>query len=283
MVNKLFRTATKMYDHLEKDLKIIENAHDDPIKIAEESLSTIDQSIRELKKVITPIIFEGIAEEVYFFKNLKPLFISKYIYFMKVLSIVSSIPHSSEKARKKYYENEWDKLKKYHSENADFYNYYRRNATYMDHKYFVRNSFDLKMKLSLNLYNFDECFTTSHCHLVAHILANDLLEVFLKEESEKEYHTWTKKEDHETHIKWSASKVALIELAYALHQSNCFNGGNIEFSEIMRSFEKTFDIDLGNYYKTVTEIKDRKNGRTKFLNMLSANLNQYFKNADDQF
>jgi len=48
-------------------------------------------------------------------------------------------------------------------------------------------------------------------------------------------------------------------------------------------FEKTFDIDLGNYYKTVTEIKDRKNGRTKFLNMLSANLNQYFKNADEQF
>ncbi|MNY64948.1 RteC protein [compost metagenome] len=75
----------------------------------------------------------------------------------------------------------------------------------------------------------------------------------------------------------------MIELAYALHQSNCFNGGNIEFSEIMRSFEKTFEIDLGNYYKTVTEIKDRKNGRTKFLNMLSANLNQHFKNADDQF
>lgn len=282
MVNKLFTTIKKMHDHLERDLKLIADAHDDPIKIAEESLSTIDLSIRELKKLINLTTFEGIGEEIYFFKHLKPLFISKYIYFMKVLSIVSSLPHSSEKTLKKYYENEWEKLKKYHSENADFYNYYRRKATYMDHKYFVRNSFDLKMKLSFNLYNFDENFTTSHCHQVAHVLANDLLEVFLRKESEKEFNVMIKKEDHLTILKWSASKVALIELAYALHQSNCFNGGNIEFSEIMRSFEKTLDIDLGNYYKTVTEIKDRKNGRTKFLHRLSDNLNQHFKNVDDE-
>lgn len=282
MVNKLFTTITKMHDHLERDLKLIADAHDDPIKIAEESLSTIDLSIRELKKLINLTTFEGIGEEIYFFKNLKPLFISKYIYFMKVLSIVSSVPHSSEKTLKKYYENEWEKLKKYHSENADFYNYYRRNATYMDHKYFVRNSFDLKMKLSFNLYNFDENFTTSHCHQVAHVLANDLLEVFLRKESEKEFNVVIKKEEHLPVLKWSASKVALIELAYALHQSNCFNGGNIEFSEIMRSFEKTLDIDLGNYYKTVTEIKDRKNGRTKFLHRLSDNLDQHFKNVDDE-
>lgn len=282
MVNKLFTTITKMHDHLERDLKLIADADEDPIKIAEESLLTIDLSIRELKKLINLTTFEGIGEEIYFFKHLKPLFISKYIYFMKVLSIVSSIPHSREKTLKKYYENEWEKLKKYHSENADFYNYYRRNATYMDHKYFVRNSFDLKMKLSFNLYNFDENFTTSHCHQVAHVLANDLLEVFLRKESEKEFNVVIKKEEHLTVLKWSASKVALIELAYALHQSNCFNGGNIEFSEIMRSFEKTLDIDLGNYYKTVTEIKDRKNGRTKFLHRLSDNLDQHFKNVDDE-
>lgn len=282
MVNKLFTTIKKMHDHLERDLKLIADAHDDPIKIAEESLSTIDLSIRELKKLINLTTFEGIGEEIYFFKHLKPLFISKYIYYMKVLSIVSSVPHSSEKTLKKYYENEWEKLKKYHSENADFYNYYRRKATYMDHKYFIRNSFDLKMNLSFNLYNFDENFTTSHCHQVAHVLANDLLEVFLRKESEKEFNVMIKKEEHLTVLKWSASKVALIELAYALHQSNCFNGGNIEFSEIMRSFEKTLDIDLGNYYKTVTEIKDRKNGRTKFLHRLSDNLDQHFKNVDDE-
>lgn len=283
MVNELFRTVTKMYDHLEKDLKRIEDNSDDPIKIAEASLSTIDESIRELKKLITPTVFNGIAEEVYFFKHLKPLFISKYIYFMKILSIVSAIPHSNEKALKKYFQNEWDKLKEYHKENADFYTYYRRNATYMDHKYFVRKTFDLKMKLSLNLYNFDENFTTSHCDQVAHVLANDMLEKFLRQESEREYGALIKKEENPVDLKWSASKVALIELAYALHQSKCFNGGNIEFSEVMRFCERTLDIDLGNYYKTVTEIKDRKNGRTKFLQMISSNLDQHFKNLDNEF
>ncbi|WP_394366359.1 RteC domain-containing protein [Chryseobacterium shandongense] len=63
-----------------------------------------------------------------------------------------------------------------------------------------------------------------------------------------------------------------MELLYALHLSKSFNGGNIEFGEIVKAVESVLKIDLGNFYKTVSEIKSRKITKTKFLQLLSDNL-----------
>jgi hypothetical protein len=56
----------------------------------------------------------------------------------------------------------------------------------------------------------------------------------------------------------------------------CFNGGNVELSEVMRFFEKSLAIDLGNYHKTIFEIRNRKNDTTKFLHLLNDSLRQHF-------
>ncbi|AZA85472.1 hypothetical protein EG349_01035 [Chryseobacterium shandongense] len=75
-----------------------------------------------------------------------------------------------------------------------------------------------------------------------------------------------------TVLTWTASKSSLVELLYALHLSKSFNGGNIEFGEIVKAVESVLKIDLGNFYKTVSEIKSRKITKTKFLQLLSDNL-----------
>ena len=76
------------------------------------------------------------------------------------------------------------------------------------------------------------------------------------------------------HLTWTASKSSLVELLYSLHLTHAFNGGNIELSEIVKSVEKILNIDLGNFYKTISEIKNRKNEKTKFLHLLTENLNR---------
>ena len=47
-------------------------------------------------------------------------------------------------------------MKYFYGQNLEFYNYYRRKATYLDHKYFVRHQYDLKAKFQTNLHNFTE-------------------------------------------------------------------------------------------------------------------------------
>ncbi|MGG7437402.1 RteC domain-containing protein [Chryseobacterium arthrosphaerae] len=279
MVTKtIFKRTSQLLEDL--DLKINEVCADgnDLIKISEKALLVIDESIRKLKLLVSTHHFDHIAEEVFFFKKLKPQFISKFIYYSEILDIESHKPAAGNKTVKKYYEAEQEKLRNFYLEHSEFYSYYKRDATYLDHKIFVRNSYDLKMKLSSGFYNYDPNFTTSHDHLIARFISNQQFDHYLKNQIEGSNESATLKV--RSPLTWSGSKVGLIELIYALYQMRCFNGGNIELSEVIKVVERSLDCDLGNFHKTVFEIRNRKQGPTKFLQLVSENLNQHFINSD---
>ena len=281
MVTKtIFRKIAKLHDDLELKINHVYDDDEDLVKVAEKSLIMIDESIRELKEMISTHRFENIAEEVQFFKKLKPQFISKFIYYSSILDIESHKPNAGNKALKKYYEAEQEKLKNFYLEHAEFFSYYRRDATYLDHKIFVRNSYDLKMKLSFGFYNFDTSFTTSHDHMIARFMASQQFDQYLKKQLDNlSDNTNTKALSP---LVWSASKVGLIELVYALYQMRCFNGGNVELSEVIKFVERSLDTDLGNFHKTIFEIRNRKQGPTKFLHLVSDHLNQHFLNTEGE-
>ncbi|WP_415326309.1 RteC domain-containing protein [Chryseobacterium sp. MMS23-Vi53] len=281
MVTKtIFRKIKRLQDELELKINQVYDDNGDMVKVAEKSLLLIDESIRKLKAMVSSHQFETIAEEVYFFKKLKPPFISKFIYYSTVLEVESHRPDAGSKALKKYYEAEQEKLKNFYLEQSEFYSYYRREATYLDQKIFVRNSYDLKMKLSLGFYNFDSSFTTSHDHMIARFLANQQYDQYLRRKIEDLADPSSIKAVRP--LSWSASKVGLIELTYALYQMRCFNGGNIELSEVIKFVEKTLGTDLGNFHKTIFEIRNRKQGATKFLNLVTENLNKHFLNTEGE-
>lgn len=276
-----FKKCQKRYASLLQSLEKIEaECEGEMIEIYEQSLLEIDHAIRALKSLVDAADFQSAAEEVYFFKEIKPLFVSQFIYYSKVLEIEVSKPNAGQHILKEYYEYELKNLKNFVDDYNGFYEYYRRKATYMDEKYFVRNQFDFKMSVDSRLYNYDINFTTSHDHLVAQIVANDKLERHLLQSI---YHLegyFFEKFSEKSPLTWSASKSGLVELIYALHGMQCFNGGHVEISEIARFIEKSFNIDLGNFYKTIHEIKNRKTGRTKFLQSLNESLTHHFENTD---
>lgn len=279
MVTKtLFRKIAQIHDSLELQLNSLHDIDGHIIRTSEKALIHIDIGIKKVKEIIKDHSFESIAEEVYFFKKLKPQFSSKFIYYSTILEVESHKPQAGPKMIKKYYEAEQEKLKLFYTEHSDFYSYYTREATYLDHKYFVRNSYDLKMKLSSEYYNFDISFTTSHDHLLAQFIANGHYEEYLKKQIEKLSENSNRTPSP---IVWSGSKVGLVELIYALYHMRCFNGGNVELSEVIKFIEKSLDTDLGNFHKTIFEIKTRKQGPTKFLNLIQDNLFNHFNNSDD--
>ncbi|PQA97005.1 RteC protein [Chryseobacterium shigense] len=278
VTNTIFREITQLHDELESEINKVYKEDNDVVKLAEKSLILIDNAVRKVKEMISSHHFDTIAQEIHFFKKIKPKFISKFIYHSTILDIESHKPNAGIKIIKEYYEAEQEKLKNFYTEQSEFYSYYRRDATYLDHKIFVRNSYDLKMKLSFGFYNFDTSFTTSHDHLVARFIANQLFDEYLKESIANLSENRSNK--ILSPLVWSASKVSLTELLFALHLSNCFNAGHTELSEIFRWAEKSFDISLGNYHKTLGEIRLRKTDRSKFLNLLRQNLNQHLDDLD---
>lgn len=273
------KRVDRLWNTLMTNVDQINRSENDMISRAEEILMETDVSIRQLKVIFKQYEFTGWGEEIYFFKNTKPQFVAVYIYYSKILSIEASKPFAEQSALRSYYESERNNLLYFYSEQKDFISYYRRKSTFLDKMYFVRFKFDFKLKLSPELYSYDEEFSTSHDHIVSQIIANDLLDGYLT----NKINSNDNKENPIGHIKnleWTAPKVAMTELLYALHQSNCFNGGHADMAEVFRWAERSLNINLGNYHKTLAEIRLRKTDRSKFMTLLQQNLNQYLDDLD---
>ena len=273
-----------LLNNLNEQLNFIDLEIDDQIKKCEQAITVILKSINELKKPATKTNFKSKSEEIQFFKEIKPQFTSKLIYFNRVYKIEMKKPNGGNKILKKYYNNELLKLKAFFDNELEFYQYFRSGSTYLDYKYFLRGEFDIKLALDSYYFESDMSFATSHDFKVATILANDLIELYLENQLLMlENNENSEKSQRKPNVKltWTGSKVALVELMYALHTEGVFNNGAADLKEIAEYFEHVFEIDLGQYRRAFLEIRARKSDKTKFLTTLNEGLFKRMENSDD--
>lgn len=275
---------TNLLTDLNEQLNFIDLEIDNQLKRCEKAMEIIVNAMNTLKKNIQKFSFKSQEEEIKFFKEIKPQFLSKFIYYNAVYKIETKIPYGGFRVVKKYYSNELMKLKRYFDNNLDFYKYYRTGNVYMDYTYFMRGKFDVKLSLDSYYFEADHSFSTSHDYKVAKIIANDLIELYL----EDKIRTITNKQpieksqrNHNAKLSWTSSKVALTELLYALHSEGVFNNGTADLKDIAEYFEQVFEINLGQYRRTFLEIRARKTDRTKFITTLNESLIKRMDNSDE--
>ncbi len=227
-----------------------------------------------LKEKIRTNSFKSQKDEIYFFKIIKPNIYADFIFFNDKLKYQVSKPNTTNSILKNYLKSELKKLESKKRKNLKFYQYYKHNSTFLDHFYFLRENKQLELFSSdISIY-LDSEFYTSHDTLAAEVIAYDLLTNFYKQEINKLKNISSGKfDDHKKMTKsplnWTASKTDLIELVYALKVSGAINTGNINTKELVTVFSSLFNIEVSNYYKTYSEIKNRSNERTKFLKKLT--------------
>lgn len=247
-----------------------------PMQRAKAVIDLIVDSLSELKEYVLKKGFKDVNEEIHFFKYQKPVIVAKIIYSNTIYRIETKKPNDV-KAIKKYLNEELKNLKRYFDNNLEFYKYYRTNNTYLDTELFVRGKYDIKLCLDNSYFLLDQSFSTSHDYKVAMIIANDLIQVYIEDQlynkDQKGKPTTFKK------LNWTNSKVALIELIYALHYQGVFDNGNADIRLIAKYFEDAFNVNLGNFYQTYLELRTRKMTPTKFLDTLRETL---IKKMDEQ-
>ena len=140
----------------------------------------------------------------------------------------------------------------------------------LNHLYFLRENKQLELFSADISFYLDSEFYTSHDTLAAEVIAYDLLTNFYKKEINKLKNITSgvfndSKNFDNVALTWTASKTDLVELIYALKVSKAINTGNVNIKDLIVTFSKLFNIDLPNYYKTYSEIKNRSKQRTKFL------------------
>lgn len=257
---------------IDKNLSLFNEKYTDVVKLSEVSINYLLLSINKLKIYTDKHKFKSSKEEIEFFKVLKPQIFSKLIFYTKVLNIDTKRPKGTDRTQKKYLLKELDNLHRFFDNNLEFYQYYRTGATYLDDKYFLRGRYDIRLSLDTYFFTSDSEFNTSHDFKISKILANDLLEIYLKEElailDRKEMVPSKNKLLPNVKLTWTDNKSALIEMLYALHYQGSFNNGNADIKEIANYFETIFNIDLGDVYRSWYSIRSRKTETTVFLDSL---------------
>lgn len=279
---KLF--AESLLSELEHQLKKMHLETENQIQASEQAIKSSITALEKLKVFSIKYKFRNKKEEIEFFRDIKPKFAAKLIYYNEIYNIEANRPLGSKKTIRKHYNTELSKLKVFFKENTEFYRYYRTGNNCLDTKYFIRARYDLKLMLDSSYFRADHRFTTSHDFKIAQILANNDIKVFLEEQIEKVERKSIKSQQPSPHHKgpkWTGSKVELIELIYALHREGVFNNGTAGLKEIVTLFESAFKIDLGQFNRVFLEIRNRKSDRTKFLSTLKNKLIIRMEEADE--
>lgn len=258
------------FSEFEKEYQNIKTTNSDSIVIAHKVTELIERRSKELFKWLKKHKFSSPEEEIYFFKDLKPIFISKLIYYKTVLSIETNLP-TSKKNKIKFYEEALNLIQENTNKNRKFYEYYRARASHKDNIYFLRNCDANILKRDCSLINYDVKLCTTHDYNMAVMIANDILTTYLENKIEQlENNCSTVHPSIQQTVNWTGTKIDLVELIYALHHSKKINNGSTDIKELALFFGKIFNQDIEeNIYRFYIDIKNRKTGHSKFINQLS--------------
>jgi len=268
-----------LYEEMVKKLRDVEDSGTDIVTVARNSISIINQSIYQLKDEVLRAPFINEAEEIHFFKEVKPRFISLWVYWHQVYDIETSRPVGSRKVLEKYFESRLELLNNFFERNLAFYQYYRGANSQFDQLYFVRKETNAETKLIYTFPDADRSFSTGYDYVVARIHANEMIYEYINDAL---FHLDDPKgAPGDVKLTWTAQKVALAELIYALHAAGVFNNALADVGRIVNYLNVVFNIKVGHIYKIFEEIRLRKRNRTAFLDNLKTNLLRKMQEDDE--
>ena len=233
-----------------------------------------------VKKDIIDEGFKSEAEEIQFFRTIKPQILGKLIYYNKVYRIETTCPVNNGKMYYSYFSAQLANLKREYIEhicNTDFYRYYRSGRTDRDHVYFKRGNINYHDGLNSIVFEIDAEFSTFYDYRTARIISNELLYTYLltKINPDENPDAIFQKSESSKDIFWTDSKNALIELTYALYASGAISHGKLGVRKISLMFQILFGVTLGDLHHSFHRMKTRAGSRTAFLDQLKISLEEY--------
>ncbi|WP_133546639.1 RteC domain-containing protein [Salegentibacter sp. 24] len=246
------------------------NSKSSALTKSELGIRLCNSTLSELQHRVEKEDFEDAAEEINFFRNIKPLPMSYLIYFSEVRTCELSIPKVGTQQKIRFLEKEVKKINKFFSQNKEFVSYMEQSHNYLDPEYFTRNNLNnFPFAPTINYYQYPD-FSTSHDMLWAMIQALYKFIHYIRDQLQK-LQPDNKNIFQQSQPKllvWSGAKTSLAELIYALYLTGDLNHGTADLKTITSAFEDFFNIQIENIYKTYSEIKNRKGPRTKYLHHL---------------
>lgn len=225
--------------------------------------------LNDLRNFICSYNFHNENEEIHFFKHLKPTIASKQILYNQMFKIESHCHKLPKKLKVEFYQSEIEKIQLFFEKKSTLFNYYKTDNILSDQYYFKRKEIDINLHLEQDLFDLDTLFSTFFDLYFNKIKAFEILLTYLENQIDHlENNNLPAHKEVKKYLDWTTSKTDLIELMNALVAAKAINHGDVEMKKMAAAFEELFQIDLGDFYRSFTELKSRANP-VKFLEKLS--------------
>jgi hypothetical protein len=242
-----------------------------------------EESLVELRERVVEHSFPDTDCEICFFRHVKPVIKSRYIYYQKVHRLHTGYFNGSGLLEKERLEKELRDLARYFADNEYYYTYYRKGFSHHDELFFVRGKYDWKICPEVN--HFDNIFSTSFDGKLAELMANELVMKYVdgmlnssRKLTEPAPITTSRPADT---LQCTASITDIVELGYALYAKGFFNDGKATIRDIMTFLSTVLQKDLHYYPRLFFQIKERKGNATKYLDELKTGLIRYIDELDE--
>lgn len=262
-----------LIDCFSTSISQINESNDNELSKIDQKIAVSRDCLSELRNIIRNDKFPSPKDEITYFKSQKPLILGKLGYYRKQKEFLLEKPIISISKQKESILNELNRMDCENVKSFEFIKYYRLNQDELDHLFFLRGN-NFEMFLISPHQNHDPEFSTQHDYMVANIITNDLLLKFYNKQIQHLNRNDSNIVAEEIlppsicGITWTATVTELIELTKGLETIGAINNGNVDMKKVSEACKIIFGVDIGNYSKTYSQIKERKKDVTKFIDKL---------------
>ncbi|SHI28825.1 RteC protein [Cruoricaptor ignavus] len=279
----MFEKILQIYSEMETHLNFLELEEEAPFPKSKRAIPIIQNALDKVRPIFlkakpTP------AQEIKFFKEIKPKFTSKLFYHNGIYRMETDKPSGSTEILIDYFRSQQQDINRYFNKHRDFIKYYRTDQTYLDHKYFIRGAMKFDLEVDNISFAADPAFFTDRSFKIGKIRAHEILEIYLSHRI-AQLETPSQHIENSQHRKypltWTLSKTDIIELIYSLQSVGAFNNGTADLKDIADAFADYFDVNLSQPSRTFIDIRRRKSNPTKFISELQEKLQQRIDEAEE--
>jgi hypothetical protein len=267
---------------LESDLSKMKNVSDKISDQMEYAIGHCKIALDRMRELVIKQGFPDQESEICFFKKIKPTVYSRLLYYRAVFDLESKCQKADSSVIRRYLQKRIYKINEYMEERHVKVQYFKCEYKHLDEKYFVRGTTEIPLELRSSHHLLDEEFFTWHDHTFSTIMANEMLMDYIRRELNKLDKPAEFRQSHyKSPLKWTAHKIDLGEIIYALLYSDAINNGNATIIDLAEAFEQIFNVEIKeDIYRYRLDIQQRKIEKTKFLNQLIAILQQMIDDKD---
>ncbi len=270
----LKKYTDKLYNDLQEDLELYAEMGIIPMNKLTGAMQSIRDAVQKLKAYIIEHPFETEADEIEFFKTIKPKFVSEQVFLIDQAMVLMHRPPLTDPMLADYFQAELNKVHEYLGEHRYWYQYYLMDAAELDTKLFVGGAGPMDSLLPV-LTDPGPEFSTNGDFLWAKFIALDRLKTWLDEEIGGLRGSDGGGNDPDGGkgpvIKWTGETINLVEIAYGIWLTGQLNNGNVSITQVVEWLERHFGVKIGKAHRRWQGIAGRKRLRyTRYLDECKA-------------